>query len=271
MAQQQIKWYTHLVTQEGAYVILSRKGNTESFTKFPPIYDSGTTVDCMVVENTENGNITINFRNDTDSPDGVDVVRKFLGTLDEDFRINMYGVPKWVATPPVAYTKDDIVWDDQKAWKANTLNPVNKPSSFNAEWIEITDVNADTAFDTYDKDLSNTYIYRPVATSSQGNIRVLKTSDHEYEVHWLGLGNASKYVISDHNHLKIDEGEVIGNVVKFTSPKDGVYSVELTVDTDEKHYAEIYDLTDVEKCYLNLMSDCPYFYLKAESLCSESD
>ena len=274
MAQQQIKDYTHLVTQEGNYVVFSRSGYIEFFPVFPQTagghtYTQADTRDCLVTEDLVTGSITTNFRNDNDSVDGSSVIRTFLGTIATDFQMNMYGVQQWSATPGSAYVLDDIVWSDHNCWKAivTTPNAANVPTLTNADWDIIDSGNILTAFNTHPDEMSNSYAYRPVYSPAQGNIQVLKIANHSFEIRWLGTGSSVSYVAKNYKGGIVEEGNITSNLIEFRPTVDGVYYLEILIDTGVLHYAEVYDFTDTEKCYLDLMknvlckcvdcNDCP--------------
>lgn len=258
MALTQIKDYTHLITQQSTYVYLhDQDQDNVSTINWIGLAPAGRAniVDCMVwMDRANPGIYKINFR---------DEVKKFMSSIGVDYDIWMFGISRHLVANP--YVIGDIVWDDEAVWKC-LANTSTTPSLTNAAWVQITETNTDLLLG-YDVDLSNMYVYRPVASATVGNVKVTKTDDHKFTIEWLGQGYIVHYALRDHNGILIEEGDVNGVEIDFIISKDGVYYVELQMDDRSFQYVEIYDFTDTEKCYLVLMksvlcdcadcNDCP--------------
>ena len=265
----QDKNYSHLMTQDGNYIVFTRAGHdmNNPITKWPVNGNNkDKLIDCLVItELSSPGVQKINFRSDYDDADRNLMTRKYLCVVGSDYQFDMYGVEKWIDK---GWKSGDIVWHEHRVWEANSKTTTGDapPSPNNSNWFEIVANNSDR-LDVLDVSQHNTYFYRPVYTPTNGNITIVKKADHHFEIRWNGSGQMIYYVAKDYNLKPVAEGEVTGNVAEFFPEEDGAYSIEITLDYGMKHYAEIYDFTDVEKCYLDLMkntlcqcldcNDCP--------------
>lgn len=259
MALIQIKDYTHLISQEGNYIYFHDEDQANVSTiNWTPLFPftRANTVDCIVwMDRSVPGTYDVNFR---DEP------KKLLGTVGADYDIWVYGIRKHVTG--AAYVIGNIVWLGESVWHCQA-NTSTTPSISDPTWIEIIETNTDY-FLGYNADMSNMYAYRPVASLIEGNISVTKTGDHQFTITWLSTGTISAFSLRDYNGVVVeyDSGLAVTEL-DFVLTQDGVYYVEMGLSDGSTHYAEIYDFTDTEKCYLDLMKsilcdcidchDCP--------------
>jgi len=249
MALTKIKRYQHLITQDGVYVHLFDEDRVGTSTITWPIlgYIRTEVVDCMVVETNATGTYEIFFR---------DEGKAFLSTVSDDYHIWMYGIPRHVVA--AAYILDDIVWSDESVWKC-AGGTSTTPSVSNPLWLQITDANTDE-LNSHDDELKNDYFYRATYAPADGNITVIKTGDHTFTVIWNGTDNVDSWILRDYEGGVVDYGSAASNSLEFLLTEDGAYTVDLILDTTDVHYAEIWDFTDAEKCYLdlikNVLCDC---------------
>ena len=258
MALIQIKDYTHLISQESIYVYLRDEDQSNVSTiNWTGLAPAGRTniVDCMVwMDRAVPGIYNIHFR---------DEVKKYMSTIGVDYDIWMYGISRYIVGN--SYVIGNIVWLNEEVWSC-LVNTSTTPSLTNVNWVQIIETNTDLLLG-YDVDLSNMYVFRPVNSPALGNISVTKTDDHKFTVKWLGQGTISHYALRDYNGKLIEEDDMSGVEIDFIITQDGVYYVEMQMDDRSFQYAEIYDFTDTEKCYLVLMKsvlcdcvdckDCP--------------
>lgn len=236
----QFKEYQQIISQQGNYVRLDDRTVWPMSTL--EIRDDF--VDCMVYT-TDASNYKVSFRDDED--------KKFLGDIGIDYSIYMFLVQRWVVGP---YNVDDIVWHDQRVFKCTTVNPGEPGVDLN-KWKEIVE-GSDTLADmaTIQDSHSRILLYKPSYSPSTGNIKVDKLNDHEFHVIWLGDGNVSSYIVKDYNQNTIQGEEPANtNTIDLVFDKDGVYIIELLMDDGSTNYAEVYDLTDAEKCHLEMMKN----------------
>jgi len=244
MALTKVKKYQHLITQEGAYVQLFDEDLLGTSTIDWPIltYNRSQVVDCMVVEEGASGTYNVYFRNED---------QKFLSSVNNDYHIWMYGVPIFTIGP--TYNTGDIVWYDEAVWKCLS-NTATIPSVSNPLWLQITDANTDE-LNTHPDDLKNDYFFRAVYVTSDGDYTLVKTDDHQFSLVWNGSGNILSYTVRDYQGALVETGSATSNTLTFTFTEDGAYYVELTIDDRSIHYVEIYDFTDAEQCYLDLIKN----------------
>ena len=149
-----------------------------------------------------------------------------------------------------------VVWYADDAWVTTPgTSSITPPSLSHADWTQIGESNYSAFTAGIPSNLQNNYIYAAMSTVEDGNFSVKKTADHAFTVEWIAAGTAVSYKLLDFEGTEISEGTVIDNKVDLVMEKDGVYVVQFLMSDSSIQYADIYDFTDSEKCYLNLMKN----------------
>lgn len=174
---------------------------------------------------------------------------RFLGITSQEYHIRIYAEQEWKLSI-AGYPQDNVVWHNDKYWYALIPNTEEPGTTIN-DWKEIVDGD-DSKLDGVTYKMDGYFI--PVNTSEQSNFIITKTDDHKFTVQWIGDGDAAKYNLLDYKTNPIASGDVQNNTHDFEFEKDGLYIVEYLIG-GISHYAEIYDFSDSEKCFLDLMRD----------------
>lgn len=193
--------------------------------------------------------------------DFYDETTRFLIDMATDYDIFVYLVPKFT----ISALAGEIRWHGDKVWKC-LLDTSEEPLNNSSYWQEIDELNIDE-LNALGEPLTAHYHYNGSFTTIEGELAVTKTADHSFTVKWLGEETVVSAILRNYKMEKIVELYPIDNIITVTPEDDGVYIVEFTLNTESVHYAEVYDFTDSEKCFLNLMvsvfcectscDDCP--------------
>jgi len=186
---------------------------------------------------------------------------RFNVDMTKEYELFLYLVKKWVAG---AYAVGDIVWHNDYLWKcvrSTLLEPPTPPKAVE-EWEMITEENIEE-LNTLGEIYSDHYFIKPTTTVGEtqaGNLTVTKIDDHKFQVNWNVGGVVISAKLLDYKSDFVKDLVVSNNIIPVELEKDGAYSVSLRLDDNTTHYAEIYDMTDAEKCYLdlikNILCDC---------------
>lgn len=176
----------------------------------------------------------------------------FLGIIHQEYHIRMYAAQKWKYDK--AYTPLYIIYHNKKYWYTELGAPIGEEPGISTNWKRISDSQADRELlDTIHLKMDG--YFTPVYSPDIGNFRIIKTGDHQFSVEWIGDDAASYYEIRNYKDELIKEGTVPADgIVSFVTPQDGIYTVAFYV-METMHYAEVYDFTDSEKCFLELMQN----------------
>jgi len=233
MSLTKYKSFQQLLRQEGNYLYIDDKSTW-------PIdgYQLLDIVTCTVWSPIEDSaDISINFYDES--------TRILLNNLIQ-YNIFNYGVPKW----PGSAVTGDIVWLADKVWKC--LSTTGYAPDYNQYWEEVNEDNIDE-LNAIGESRSSNYYYYSQAVDPSDDIFIEKTADHKFIIQWLGSGNITKAMLLDYNGEWIRDLEFLENTIDLLLLEDGAYSVQLIFDTEAINYGEVFDFTDSEKCYLNML------------------
>jgi len=181
---------------------------------------------------------------------------RFNVDMTKEYELFLYLVVKWKEG---AYVPGQIVWDEDSVWEC-TAPTSTKPHQFERlipPWTKIIDNNIDR-LNGLTEAYSAHYYIKPTTVVGElqaGNIAVTKVDDHKFKVEWLSTGDLTAVDLFDYSSNYIRTLSPADNQVTVELEKDGVYYLSMNINNGTIHYAEIYDFTDAEKCYLNLMRD----------------
>lgn len=185
----------------------------------------------------------------------------FLGNVNVEYHIRMYAAEKFISGTSAII--NNIYWFDSLLWICNDNNPED-PEASSADWdlISVKDLSPlnyiPIKMDGY---------FEPVNSPPEGNFNTTKLADHSFEITWLGDGNVTEVALYDYRDRHITTTtDILNNTIEYLMKEDGAYTSVWTVD-GIKNYVEIYDFTDAEKCFFELMKttlcdcigceDCP--------------
>ena len=248
MSLNKVKAFQQLGRQDGSYLYINDRSD------WPILgFSDGDLVNCSVLYlNGDESNRVLNA-----DGDGV----RFSIVAGDEYVIYTYGVVPWVSG---AYVVDDLRWHDDSIWKA--LIDTSSVPGTGAEWREVTFMNAEE-LNAISTELTTNIYSKPVYENPLGSYSVKKTSDHVFKVTWNRDEDIVSSRLLDYTNTFIKDILPEDNTVTVTLEKDGVYIVEVMTVEGVLHYTEIYDFTDSEKCFLDLVvnvlcecvdcNDCP--------------
>jgi len=192
----------------------------------------------------------------------------YLNVSNSDYHIWTFALQRF--NPAETVDIDVLRWYDYAVWKSlqNTNNTTPLEGSY---WTQVTSDSIED-FQSVDSEveLESDFYYRPVDSTSLGQFALTKTGDHIYSIIYNGIVyEMESWKLYDYKNVLIGEWEPNDSTrqIQVVTPEDGVYYVQIELTDGTTQYVEIYDFTDAEACFFNLVknvlcecvdcNDCP--------------
>lgn len=239
-----IRKFNHSIKQDGVYVFITQEPSQTSY------------ANVVVYESNDGKNYISDALKDNNS---------FIGTPSYKHKIWVFGVRLWIAG---VYSKNDIVWHKGQSYLCVATTTSDEPGA-SSDWNKPTPDEVQSAgnlIQTTQGDAASDYFFTPVLSESTGDFVLLNRGNHNWNISYTE-GVITNITLNDYNMGRLESWSVNDNTFNFTTPEDGAYILTIVTDNDATHYIEVYDFTDIENCYLELVrtvlcdcidcNDCP--------------
>jgi len=241
--------FNFLLTQRGNYNELADRTD---YNILGPNYRDGIAV-LVVTEINNSGDYTLYDREEWPL-----LIPNIFGA---EYHYFIYAVVKWLASG--SYNQGDIVWYDDGNGNLNAwVSKQNGNTQIPAEGSYWTALDNDLSqLDSYtppDPRLKADFYYRPVTSSTLDMFTLNKTAPHSFSLYF----NSSSELIDE-----ISLFDFLGNLITtidiepdagdctFTTSEDNVYFLVVTTDQGNQYIVNVYDLSDIEACYSDLVDN----------------
>jgi hypothetical protein len=163
----------------------------------------------------------------------------------------MFIVDKWVSGSTTV--TDQFIAHNDGLWRA-LADTTTEPGT-SASWVEITESNTLLLnnFISSFPDRVVEYLYKPSHVVINGELNIEKASDNEFSVYWHGDSPIVSAELRNYRDEYIRDLTPSPSQIDITLEEDGVYIVAMTMEDGNDNYAELYNFTSAEKCYLDLV------------------
>lgn len=150
----------------------------------------------------------------------------------------------------------EVRYYDGNVYKALDAGATTEPpSDCSASWLLITSDNIDEIYGAGGIFREREMFMMHVPSLIVRTFNLTQTGDHTFSV------SVNEVYTVDHAELLKYTGELvetydnIENTFEFTTPNDGVYYLKIYMTEASVQYVNVYDFTDINKCYYKLITD----------------
>jgi hypothetical protein len=170
---------------------------------------------------------------------------------DGDLEILIFQVPLWTAT---SFSAGDVVYYNGVFYHTTAGATSAAVPGVSSLWIASDGDDVDIYLTKYSGTVYCRKYYRNNELIPQGDLIVLKTGDHAFEVtNTLGT-DGLEYVLFDYKETYVRTSQFIGHVANLTFEEDGVYYMR-TAEGGVYYVEAIYDFTDTDAYIMKIMSE----------------
>ena len=192
----------------------------------------------------------------------TDIPHQFSAVAGTELLLHFYAVHNRI--PTAGMVENDCLWQDDKVYRCLTRGQTRYPSDDPTNWQMLTNSTAALIDTAPNVSLKYHTYFRAVSVS--GDFQLINNGDHSWTIN-SDIGNMTKIILKTYDLVETAVYNFNDDTFTLLTPSDGLWIAEITMADGTTNYVEIYDFTEIERCYLDLMrntlcecidcKDCP--------------